>query len=144
MRYFAILVLITAVTGTAFGQENTTGGEEVAPEITTVALETEDLIGPDGRDMSSIRRRINEIKAVVQTDYEVLLATDPEAGGTITVSFSITPGGTVSDPSVDCPEELASLRENIISTLAELEFDPAPEQTENLPIEVPFTLTPPE
>ncbi len=138
MRYLMILVFMMVLAGTAFGQENAAGEEEV----TYATIDPEDRIEPNGRDMGNIRGRINEIKEVVQTDYEVLLATDPEATGTVTINFSITPEGSVLDASVDCPEELSSLQEDILSVLAELDFGVAPDQAEDIPIEVPFTLTP--
>ncbi len=36
------------------------------------------------------------MKMRIQTAYESLLRNDPTAGGTINISFSITPGGTVT------------------------------------------------
>ena len=117
-----MLVITALLTGAAFAQEN-------------------DLVH---RDMDEIRVKINEIKEVVQRDYEALLATDPEASGTITVSFLITPVGTVADVSIDCPGELTVIREDIISVLEEIDFGPVPDQIEDIPVTVPFTLTPPE
>ncbi|MCK5787275.1 MAG: hypothetical protein KAH54_12055 [Candidatus Sabulitectum sp.] len=96
------------------------------------------------RDMSDVRASINEIKEVVQRDYEALLVTDPEASGTVTVSFLITSEGTVADVSIDCPGALTVLREDITSVLEEIDFGPVPEQIEDIPVTVPFTLTPPE
>ncbi|MCK5787273.1 MAG: hypothetical protein KAH54_12045 [Candidatus Sabulitectum sp.] len=122
MRIFVMLVITALLTGAAFAQEN-------------------DLVH---RDMDEIRVKINEIKEVVQRDYEALLATDPEASGTITVSFLITPVGTVADVSIDCPGELTVIREDIISVLEEIDFGPVPDQIEDIPVTVPFTLTPPE
>lgn len=146
MKCFVILVLMMVFTGSAFGQENANAadseGEAAEVAYTPIALEEENSAG--GRNMSDIRHKVNDIKAVVQTDYEVLLATDPEAGGTITISFSITPEGNVNEASVDCLEELSSLQEDIITALEELDFGPAPDQTEDIPVTIPFTLTPPQ
>ncbi|MCK5133177.1 MAG: AgmX/PglI C-terminal domain-containing protein [Candidatus Sabulitectum sp.] len=145
MRYFMILVLLMLlVAGTVFGQEIIATDEAVISEPVFAIAEVEDPIESTGRDMSSIRRKISEIKEVVQTDYEVLLATNPEVGGTITISFSITPEGTVVDAYVDSPEELSTLREDILSVLAELDFGPASDQTEDIPVTIPFTLNPPQ
>lgn len=140
MRYYLVFVLAIVIAGVAFGQENAPGEEEV----TYAAIEPEDRTTPNGRDMGDIRVKINEIKEVVQTDYEVLLESDSEASGTITVSFSITAEGTVADASVDCPEALASLQEDVLAKLESLEFGVAPDQTEDIPVTVPFTLIPPQ
>ena len=140
MRYYLVFVLAILIAGTAFGQENAPGEEEV----TYAAVEPEDRATPNGRDMGDIRVKINEIKEVVQTDYEVLLESDSEASGTITVSFSITADGTVADANVDCPEVLATLKEDIFAKLESLEFGIAPEQTEDIPVTVPFNLFPPQ
>lgn len=139
MRYFGILVLAMILAGTVFAQEI-----EAGDQPTTSAIEPEDRATPNGRAMGDIRVKINEIKEVVQTDYEVLLTSDSEASGTISISFSITPEGTVSDASVDCPEALASLQEDVIAKLESLEFGAAPDQTEDIPVTVPFTLSPPQ
>ncbi len=139
MRYFGILVLAMILAGTVFAQEI-----EASDQPTTAAIDPEDRIEPNGRDMDDIRVKINEIKEVIQTDYEVLLASDSEASGTISVTFSITAEGTVSDASVDCPEALASLQEGVLAKLESLEFGAAPDQTEDIPVTIPFTLSPPQ
>ena len=144
MRYFVVLFLMVILAGNAFAQENTDNDEGITEEPTHALVAEEDRINPNGRDLMSIREKINEIKEVVQTDYEVLLATDPEAAGTLSISFSITPEGLVSEPVVDCPEALVSLQEDVLSTLAGLDFGPAPDQTEDIPVTVPFTLNPPQ
>ncbi|MCK5037194.1 MAG: hypothetical protein KAS73_14955 [Candidatus Sabulitectum sp.] len=140
MRYYLVFVMALVIAGTAFGQENAAGEEEV----TYAAVEPEDSVGPNGRDMGDIRVKINEIKEVVQTDYEVLLESDSEASGTITVSFSITAEGAVADASVDCPEVLATLQEDVLAKLESLEFGVAPDQIEDIPVTVPFNLIPPQ
>ena len=139
MRYFAVFILVIGVAGTALGQENSLGEEET----THAVVEPEDPIGPDGRDMDNILGIIGEIKEVIQTDYEILLTSDSEASGTITVSFSITPEGTVSDASVDCPEALISLQEDVLTKLESLELGASPDQIEDIPVTVPFSLSPP-
>lgn len=140
MRHYLVFVLAILIAGTVFGQENASGEEEV----NYAAIEPEDRIEPNGRDMGDIRVNINEIKEVIQTDYEVLLADDPEATGTITISFSITAEGTVSGASVDCPEALGSLQADVLAKVESLDFGIAPEQTEDIPVTVPFTLKPPQ
>ncbi len=140
MRYLVVFVLAMLVAGTAFGQENAPGEEE----DTYAAVEPEDRATPNGRDMGAIRSKIDEIKEVVQTDYEVLLESDSEASGTISISFFITAEGTVTDASVDCPEALATLQEGVLAKLESLEFGVAPDQIEDIPVTVPFNLIPPQ
>ncbi|MCD4707917.1 MAG: hypothetical protein K8S62_09285 [Candidatus Sabulitectum sp.] len=135
--YLVFLIVAVMVTGSALGQEN-------APDYDDATVENEERSELTGRDMNDIRDKIIEIKDVVQRDYEALLATDPEAAGTITISFTITPEGAVTETLVECPDELSELRANIVLVLEELEFGASIEQTEDIPVTVPFTLTPPE
>lgn len=132
MRYFAfmITVLLILVDGVAFAHENATDNEEA----THAAVD---------REIAVIRNKVNDIKEVIQADYEVLLVSEPGAQGTVTISFSITPEGAVTDTVVGCPEELSDIEANITKAIGELEFEPT-EHTENLPITVPFDLMPPE
>ncbi len=139
MRYTIVFVILVLV-GTVFAQENSGGNERP----THAEIYPEDRMEATNRDMAAIRGKINEIKEVVQADYEVLLVTNPEATGVITVSFSITPEGTVTDASVQCPEDLASLQEGVLAKLESLEFEAEAEQTEDIPVTVPFTLVPPQ
>ena len=136
MRYLMILALLSVALGTAFAQEEAGN----ASDATYAPIEE----SPDGRDLGSIRAKVNEIKTVVQTDYEVLLATESEAEGTVSVTFAITPEGTVSDAEVECTEDLISLQADILTAVEALEFEPSADQTESIPITVPFTLTPPQ
>lgn len=136
MKYLMIIALLSISAGTALAQEPVGNAVETTHDVVEQS--------PDGRDIGSIRVKINEIKTVVQTDYEVLLATNPDAEGTITLSFSIAPEGAVSDALVECTEDLLSLQAAILTTVEELDFGIAPDQTEGIPITVPFTLTPPQ
>ncbi len=96
------------------------------------------------RDLTNIRRRVNVIKMRVQTAYESLLRSNPTAGGRITLAFSITPGGSVTAVAVNAPGGLSSLRPTIEAAISSVNFGPAPEQTDNLPMQVSFNLVPPE
>jgi hypothetical protein len=96
------------------------------------------------RDLTNIRRRVNVIKMRVQTAYESLLRSNPTAGGRITLAFSITPSGSVTGVSVNAPGGLSSLRPTIEAAISSVNFGPAPEQTQNLPMQVSFNLVPPE
>jgi hypothetical protein len=96
------------------------------------------------RDLTNIRRRVNVIKMRVQTAYESLLRSNPTAGGRITLAFSITPSGSVTGVSVNAPGGLSTLTPTIEAAISSVNFGPAPEQTENLPMQVSFNLVPPE
>jgi hypothetical protein len=96
------------------------------------------------RDIASIRRRVQVIKMRVQTAYMNLLRSNPTAGGRITLYFDITPGGSVANVSVQAPSDLSSLKPTIRAAIQAVNFGPAPEQTSNLPMTVPFNLVPPE
>lgn len=115
-----------------------------AAQVSFSASASGEAIDLGYRNMSDIRGRINVIKMRVQTAYESLLRTNPGASGTITINFSITPSGSVTGVSVSCPAALASLQGTITSAVSSLNFGPAPEQTANLPVTVPFSLVPPQ
>ncbi|MCK5131228.1 MAG: AgmX/PglI C-terminal domain-containing protein [Candidatus Sabulitectum sp.] len=115
-----------------------------AAQVTFSASASGEAIDLGYRNMSDIRRKINIIKMRVQTAYESLLRSNPGASGTITINFSITPGGSVTGVSVSCPGPLASLQGTVTSAVSSLNFGPAPEQTGNLPVTVPFSLVPPQ
>jgi TonB family protein len=115
-----------------------------AAQVTFSASASGEAIDLGYRNMSDIRRQINVIRMRVQTAYESLLRTNPGASGTITINFSITPSGSVTGVSVSCPSALASLQGTITSAVQGLNFGPAPQQTSNLPVTVPFNLVPPQ
>lgn len=115
-----------------------------AAQVSFSASASGEAIDLGYRNMSDIRRRINVIKMRVQTAYESLLRTNPGASGTITINFSITPSGSVTGVSVSCPGALSSLQGTVTSAVQGLNFGPAPEQTSNLPVTVPFSLIPPQ
>ncbi len=115
-----------------------------AAQVTFSANASGEAIDLGYRNMSDIRRKINIIKMRVQTAYESLLRGNPGASGTITISFSITPGGSVTGVSVSCPGSLAGLQGTVTAAVNSLNFGPAPEQTGNLPVTVPFNLVPPQ
>jgi len=96
------------------------------------------------RNMTDIRRRINVIKMRIQTAYESLLRSNPAAGGTVQISFDITPSGGVSNVSVSAPGDLQSLVPTIQSAVAGLNFGAVDGQTSNLTVQVPFNLLPPD
>ncbi len=115
-----------------------------AAQVTFSASASGEAIDLGYRNMSEIRRRINVIKMRVQTAYESLLRTNPGAAGTITINFSITPSGSVTGVSVSAPGALSGLQGTVTSAVQGLNFGPAPEQTANLPVTVPFSLVPPQ
>jgi len=101
-------------------------------------------IGVQGRSMNDIRRKINMINMRVKRAYEDLLRSNPSAGGTINVSFSITPSGSVVGISVSASGALASLEPVVRAAVQSLNFGSSSEQTENIPMSVPMNLIPPE
>jgi TonB family protein len=115
-----------------------------AAQVTFSASASGEAIDLGYRNMSDIRRKINIIKMRVQTAYESLLRSNPGASGTITIDFSITPGGAVTGVSISCPSSLSSLQGTVTSAVSSLNFGSAPEQTGNLPVTVPFSLIPPQ
>ncbi|MFO7627650.1 MAG: hypothetical protein R6V62_10350 [Candidatus Fermentibacteraceae bacterium] len=115
-----------------------------AAQVTFTASASGEAIDLGYRNMSEIRQRLNVMKMRIQTAYEGLLRSDPSAGGRISISFSITPSGSVTAVSVSCPGSLASLQATVTSAVNSLNFGPAPEQTSNLPVTVPVNLVPPQ
>ncbi len=115
-----------------------------AAQVTFTPSAPQEALDLAGRDMSSIRRKINQIKMRVQSAYEGLLRNDPGASGTITISFSITPSGSVTGVSVSCPGSLAGLQGSVTAAVNSLNFGSAPQQTSNIPVSVPFNLVPPQ
>jgi len=115
-----------------------------AAQVTFSASASGEAIDLGYRNMSDIRRKINIIKMRVQTAYESLLRSNPGASGTITINFSITPGGAVTSVSVSCPGPLSSLQGTVSSAVSSLNFGSAEGQTSNLPVTVPFSLVPPQ
>jgi len=95
------------------------------------------------RNLTSIRRRANVIKMRVQTAYEELLLSAPEARGRIDLEFKITTGGAVEGIAVEASADLASLSSDICSATSAIRFPPALEQTEDLSVQVQFELIPP-
>jgi TonB family protein len=133
---------VAATAGTVSSSEMQAAHQ--AAQVTFSASASGEAIDLGYRNMSDIRRKINIIKMRVQTAYESLLRSNPGASGTITINFSITPGGSVTGVSVSCPGALSSLQGTVTSAVSSLSFGPAPEQTGNLPVTVPFSLIPPQ
>lgn len=115
-----------------------------AAQVTFTASASGEAIDLGYRNMSEIRQRLNVMKMRIQTAYEGLLRSDPSAGGRISISFAITPSGSVTAVSVSCPGALASLQATVTSAVNSMNFGPAPEQTSNLPVTVPVNLVPPQ
>lgn len=123
-KFFTILLIAFFCVGTVFAQGNTPN--------------------ESGRSMEEIRESISDLQEIISSDYEVLLAEDPEATGTITLKFSIAPDGSLLEPVVECSETLISLNEPVLEALKNLEFSPDEEQVDNIPVTVPITLLPPQ
>ncbi len=101
-------------------------------------------IGVQGRTMNDIRRKTNMIIMRIKRAYEDLLRSNPTAAGTISVSFSITPGGSVTGVSVSAPGNLSSLTASVQAAVQSLNFGASSEQIDNIPTGVTINLVPPE
>lgn len=115
-----------------------------AAEVSFSTHSSSSQIGVQGRTMTDIRLKINMINMRVKRAYEDLLRNDPTAGGTINVSFSITPDGSVVGVSVSAPGSVSGLSSAVTAAVQSLNFGPSSEQTENIPMSVPMVLIPPE
>ena len=115
-----------------------------AAEVSFSTHSSSTEIGVQGRSMNDIRRKINMINTRVKRAYEDLLRSNPTAGGTINISFSITPSGSVVGVSVSASGSLSSLEPAVRAAVQTLSFGVSTEQTENIPMSVPMNLVPPE
>lgn len=115
-----------------------------AAEVTFSTHSSSSEIGVQGRSMSDIRRKINMINMRVKRVYEDLLRNNPSAGGTINISFSITPSGSVIGISVSASGSLTSLEPSVRAAVQSLSFGVSSEQTADIPMSVPMNLVPPE
>ncbi|MBN2586585.1 MAG: hypothetical protein JXA64_02990 [Candidatus Fermentibacteraceae bacterium] len=115
-----------------------------AAEVSFSTHSSSTEIGVQGRTMNDIRRKINTINMRVKRAYEDLLRTNPTAGGTINVSFSITPSGSVTGISISAGGSLSSLEPSVRAAVQSLNFGPSSEQVDDIPMTVPINLVPPE
>lgn len=115
-----------------------------AAEVSFSTHSSSSEIGVQGRSMTDIRRKINMINMRVKRAYEDLLRSNPSAGGTINISFSITPSGSVVGISVSAAGSLSSLQPAVRAAVQSLSFGASSEQVENIPMSVPMNLVPPE
>ncbi|MEN8208740.1 MAG: hypothetical protein ABFR50_05770, partial [Candidatus Fermentibacteria bacterium] len=115
-----------------------------AAEVSFSAHSSSSEIGVQGRTMNDIRRKTNMIIMRIKRAYEDLLRSNPTAAGTISVSFSITPGGSVVGVSVSAPGNLSSLTASVQAAVQSLNFGPSSEQIDNIPTGVTINLVPPE
>ncbi|MCK4504432.1 MAG: hypothetical protein KAW14_02345 [Candidatus Aegiribacteria sp.] len=115
-----------------------------AAEITFSTHSSSSEIGVQGRTMNDIRRKTNMIIMRIKRAYEDLLRSNPTASGTISVNFSITPGGSVVNVSVSTPGSLVSLTGSVQAAVQSLNFGSSSEQVENIPTGVTLNLVPPD
>jgi len=115
-----------------------------AAEVSFSTHSSSSEIGVQGRSMNDIRRKINMINMRVKRAYEDLLRSNPTAGGTINISFSITPSGSVIGISVSAAGSLSSLEPAVRAAVQSLSFGVSSEQVDNIPMSVPMNLVPPE
>ncbi len=115
-----------------------------AADVSFSAHSSSSEIGVQGRTMNDIRRKTNMIIMRIKRAYEDLLRSNPTAAGTISVSFSITPGGSVVGVSVSAPGNLSSLTASVQAAVQSLNFGSSSEQIDNIPTGVTLNLVPPE
>ncbi len=92
--------------------------------------------------VSEMRPALEEIKEAIVTSYGDLLAAEPGATGTVTVSFTIVPGGAVTDVSVTSEPVLEPVARSAEEAMQGLDFGPGL-AGEPLSISVPFNCIPP-
>jgi len=100
--------------------------------------------GSAERDMDDIRGVVDSVKEHSVTEYEELLESSPCAGGVLSVSFAITPQGSVVGISIESSEELEPLVPALREVIGNLDFGESEEQTDDITVTIPFSLFPPE
>lgn len=100
--------------------------------------------GSAERDMDEIRGVVDSVKEYIVTEYEELLESSPGVGGVLSVSFAITPQGSVVGLSVESSEELEPLVPALREVIENLDFGVSEEQTDDIAVTIPFSLFPPE
>jgi len=101
------------------------------------------LAAAQGALMDAVQEKLDEVRDVATQAYEDLLAGNPTAAGTMTVTFSISRDGFVGDVSVASDSVLFPVADAVRSAVSELKFD-AMAGTEPVQISVPFEFRPPE
>jgi len=109
-----------------------------------VAAQLLSLGGSTERDMDEIRGVVDSVKEYIVTEYEELLESCPGAGGVLSVSFEITPLGSVVGVSVEASEELEPLVPDLREVIGNLDFGASESQTDDITVTIPFSLFPPE
>lgn len=152
----AALVFAAAGCGGESAEEGAevTGEMDEAPEgvaVTEDAVLSDDDAGDVAgasdtaeRPMEQVRAELATLTDIIRVSYEELLETDPEAAGTIEVSFGITPEGSVVDLKVSSEPSLESLYPDLEYAVMAMEFVPLAGRSDTLPVTVPIELTPPE
>lgn len=92
--------------------------------------------------MDEIRPALEGIRDAIMTSYEDLLATEPGATGTVTVAFTIAPGGALSEYSVTSEPVMEPVAEAAEEAMQGLDFGPGL-LYESISISVPYRCIPP-
>lgn len=92
--------------------------------------------------MEEIRGSMREVKDAIWSEYQDLLRTVPDASGNVTVAFTITSVGAISDVVVTSDPGLETLSGAAEDALRGVSFD-AGLVEEPLEISVPFECSPP-
>lgn len=115
--------------------------------LVALLLVAAQILSPGGsteRDMDDIRGVVDSVKEYIVTEYEELLESSPGAGGVLSVSFAITPRGSVVGISIESSEELEPLVPDLREVIGNLDFGVSEEQTDDITVTIPFSLFPPE
>ena len=154
--FIAALVFAAAGCGGESAEEEAEATGEMSGTPEDVAVTEEEMPSEDAagdfagasdmaeRPMEQVRAELASLSDIVRVSYEELLETDPEAAGTIEVSFGITPEGSVVDIEVSADPSLESLYPELEYAVMAMEFVPLAGRSDTLPVTVPIELTPPE
>jgi len=116
----------------------------MTPQIDFEVEVTGEAIDLGYRTQYQIRRKLNVIKMRIRALYGEHLRSCPGSFGSISVRFSITNTGQVGDVIVTSDPSLSMMRDGVRDAVLLLNYEPVLEQTENVLVEVNFTLTSPQ
>jgi len=95
-------------------------------------------------DAEAVRVALESVRDAAQEAYEILLDELPDAAGTVTLTFTISRDGFVSDVAVEGDSVLAPVSAVLSSEVSELRFEPLTHSSTPIEICVPFEFRPPE
>ncbi|MDM7992892.1 MAG: TonB family protein [Candidatus Fermentibacter sp.] len=92
--------------------------------------------------MCELRPALEEIRNAIAVSYEDLLTIEPGATGTVTVSFTIAPGGALTEVSITSDPGLESVARAADEAMQGLDYGPGLLE-EPISITVPYNCIPP-